>query len=179
MIHGRKLWLAQAFRNNMAGKHMETENYLQMMIDSMQKKKVILKQIIVFNEEQEALLKEEDFNGAAFQKNMENKSDCIDELDTLDEGFQMIYDRIKADVNEYKVRYKEDIKLLQQLIKEVTELGVTIQAQESRNRVKADMKFRQLRQETKAAKRNISMASTYYRNMSGISSEPQFMDQKK
>lgn len=50
---------------------METENYLQMMIDSMQKKKVILKQIIVFNEEQEALLKEEDFNGAAFQKNME------------------------------------------------------------------------------------------------------------
>ena len=62
MIHGRKLWLAQAFRNNMAGKHMETENYLQMMIDSMQKKKVILKQIIVFNEEQEALLKEEDFN---------------------------------------------------------------------------------------------------------------------
>ena len=99
---------------------METENYLQMMIDSMQKKKVILKQIIVFNEEQEALLKEEDFNGAAFQKNMENKSDCIDELDTLDEGFQMIYDRIKADVNEYKVRYKEDIKFLQQLIKEVT-----------------------------------------------------------
>ena len=127
----------------------------------------------------EALLKEEDFNGAAFQKNMENKSDCIDELDTLDEGFQMIYDRIKADVNEYKVRYKEDIKFLQQLIKEVTELGVTIQAQESRNRVKADMKFRQLRQETKAAKRSISMANTYYRNMSGISSEPQFMDQKK
>ena len=76
-------------------------------------------------------------------------------------------------------RYKEDIKFLQQLIKEVTELGVTIQAQESRNRVKADMKFRQLRQETKAAKRSISMANTYYRNMSGISSEPQFMDQKK
>ena len=74
----------------MAGKHMETENYLQIMIDSMLKKKGILKQIIAFNEEQEELLKEEDFNGEAFQKNMENKSDCIDELNTLDDGFQMI-----------------------------------------------------------------------------------------
>ena len=163
----------------MAGKHMDTENYLQIMIDSMLKKKGILKQIIAFNEEQEELLKEEEFNGDAFQKNMENKSDCIDELNALDDGFQMIYDRIKADINEYKARYKEDIKTLQQLIKEVTELGVTIQAQESRNHVKADMKFRQLRQETKTAKRSVSMANKYYKNMSRISSEPQFMDQKK
>lgn len=158
---------------------METENYLQIMIDSTIKKKNILERIVSFNEEQEELLKAEEFDGEAFQRNMESKSDCIDKLNTLDEGFQIVYDRIKADINEYKARYKEDILKLQQLIREVTALSATIQAQESRNRVKADMKFRQLRQETNIAKRSVSMANKYYKNMSRISSEPQFMDQKK
>lgn len=158
---------------------METENYLQIMIDSTIKKKNILERIVSFNEEQEELLKAEEFDGEAFQRNMESKSDCIDKLNALDEGFQIVYDRIKADINEYKARYKEDILMLQQLIREVTALSATIQAQESRNRVKADMKFRQLRQETNIAKRSVSMANKYYKNMSRISSEPQFMDQKK
>lgn len=158
---------------------METENYLQIMIDSLEKKKKILHKIIDYNIEQEYILKNAEFDGNIFQKNMEMKSECIDELNNLDDGFQIIYDRIKDNVQMYKENYKQDISDLQSLIKEVSSLSATIQAQESRNKVYVEKKFRQLKEETKNAKRSMSMANQYYKNMSGISSEPQFMDKKK
>ena len=106
---------------------METGNYLQIMIDSLIKKKDILQKIVEYNTEQESILKEAEFNGDAFQKNMELKSECIDELNRLDEGFQMVYDRVKEDVQMYKQNYKSDIERLQQLIREVTSLSAAIQ----------------------------------------------------
>lgn len=157
---------------------METENYLQIMMDSLKKKKDVLQQIVDYNNEQEAIVTADELDGDKFQKNMEDKSACIDELNMLDEGFQSVYDRVKENIQRYKLNYKNDILILQQLIKEVTSLSATIQAQESRNKLQVDRKFRQLRSETKTAKRSVSMANKYYKNMSQISYEPQFMVKK-
>ena len=110
---------------------------------------------------------------------MEEKSACIDILNSLDDGFQSIYDRVRDDIQMYKQNYKDDIKRLQELIREVSSLSATIQAQESRNKLQIERKFRQLREETKTAKRSVSMANKYYQNMSRVSNEPQFMDKKK
>ncbi len=158
---------------------METENYLQIMTSSLEKKKKILQDIVDYNVEQERIVTSGEFDGDKFQKNMENKAECIDMLNVLDEGFQSVYDRVKADVEMYKQSYKADIQRLQQLIKEVSALSATIQAQESRNKLQIERKFRELKQETKTAKRSVSMANKYYQNMSRVSSEPQFMDSKK
>lgn len=158
---------------------METENYLQIMTSSLEKKKKILQDIVDYNVEQEHIVTSGEFDGDKFQKNMENKAECIDMLNVLDEGFQSVYDRVKADVEMYKQNYKADIQRLQQLIKEVSALSATIQAQESRNKLQIERKFRELKQETKTAKRSVSMANKYYQNMSRVSSEPQFMDHKK
>lgn len=158
---------------------METENYLQIMTSSLEKKKKILQDIVDYNVEQERIVTSGEFDGDKFQKNMENKAECIDMLNTLDEGFQSVYDRVKADVEMYKQNYKADIQRLQQLIKEVSALSATIQAQESRNKLQIERKFSELKRETKTAKRSVSMANKYYQNMSRVSSEPQFMDHKK
>ena len=158
---------------------METENYLQIMTSSLEKKKKILQDIVDYNVEQERIVTSGEFDGDKFQKNMENKAECIDMLNALDEGSQSVYDRVKADVEVYKQNYKADIQRLQQLIKEVSALSATIQAQESRNKLQIERKFRELKQETKTAKRSVSMANKYYQNMSRVSSEPQFMDHKK
>ena len=158
---------------------METENYLQIMTSSLEKKKKILQDIVDYNVEQERIVTSGEFDGDKFQKNMENIAECIDMLNALDEGFQSVYDRVKADVEMYKQNYKADIQRLQQLIKEVSALSATIQAQESRNKLQIERKFRELKQETKTAKRSVSMANKYYQNMSRVSSEPQFMDHKK
>ena len=158
---------------------METENYLQIMTSSLEKKKKILQDIVDYNVEQERIVTSGEFDGDKFQKNMENKAECIDMLNALDEGFLSVYVRVKADVEMYKQNYKADIQRLQQLIKEVSALSATIQAQESRNKLQIERKFRELKQETKTAKRSVSMANKYYQNMSRVSSEPQFMDHKK
>lgn len=158
---------------------METQNYLQIMTDSLIKKRDILKAVVELNITQEHLLNATEFDGDSFQKNMEEKSKCIDELNSLDEGFQIIYDRIRQDVEEYKANYKTEIIRLQELIKEVSGLSATIQSQETRNKVRAENKFRQLRQDNKTAKRSVSMVNKYYKNMSRVSQEPQFMDKKK
>ena len=159
--------------------HMETTNYLQIMIDSLEKKKKVLQDIVDYNIQQENILQEKEFDGDIFQKNMEEKSACIDILNSLDEGFQSVYDRVRDDIQMYKQNYKDDIQRLQELIREVSSLSATIQAQESRNKLQIERKFRQLREETKTAKRSVSMANKYYQNMSRVSNEPQFMDKKK
>lgn len=156
-----------------------TTNYLQMMIDSLKKKKGILIRIIELNEEQNQILSEETLNGDAFDDNMKAKGSCIDELDLLDEGFQSLYDRIKEELAGNKTKYSSEIAAMKQLIKEVTELGAKIEVQEAHNKVKIEAMFRRERQEHREAKRSASMAKSYYQNMSKLSNEPQFMDTKQ
>ena len=62
-----------------------TTNYLQMMIDSLNKKKGILIRIIELNEEQNQILSEETLNGDAFDDNMKAKGKRYSELCGTDE----------------------------------------------------------------------------------------------
>ena len=156
-----------------------TTNYLQMMIDSLNKKKGILIRIIELNEEQNQILSEETLNGDAFDDNMKAKGSCIDELDLLDEGCQSLFNRVRDAINANKEMYANEISVMKRLITEVTELGAKIEVQEARNKVKVEAMFRRERQEHKEAKRSASMAKSYYQNMSKVSNEPQFMDTKQ
>lgn len=156
-----------------------TTNYLQIMIDSLEKKKDILVKIISLNETQDEILSREELNQDAFENNMYEKGKCIDELGKLDEGFQSVFDRIKEELSNNKQLYSNEIESMKKLIKEVTELGARIEVQEARNKVKVEAMFRKQRQEHKEAKRSASMAKSYYQNMSRINDEPQFMDAKQ
>ena len=155
-------------------KHMTT-NYLQMMIDSLNKKKKILTRIVELNEEQDAILSEPVLDDEAFDSNMKAKGDCIDGLDKLDEGFQSLFNRVRDELEVNKAMYTAEIAS----ITEVTELGTKIEVQEARNKVKVEAMFRRERQEHKEAKRSASMAKSYYQSMSRVSDEPQFMDTKQ
>lgn len=156
-----------------------TTNYLQIMIDSLKKKKDILIKIVSLNEKQNEILSKEELNQNAFENNMHEKGECIDELEKLDEGFQSVFDRIKEELSSNKQLYFNEIETMKKLIKEVTELGAKVEVQEARNKVKVEAMFRKQRQEHKEAKRSASMAKSYYQNMSRINDEPQFMDTKQ
>ena len=165
--------------NEPVGENYMTTNYLQMMIDSLNKKKTILTKIVVLNEEQNEILSKALFDGDAFDANMKAKGECIDGLDKLDEGFQALFNRVRDAINADKAMYSEEISSMKKLITEVTELGAKIEVQEARNKVKVEEMFRRERQEHKEAKRSASMAKSYYQNMSKVSYEPQFMDTKQ
>ena len=66
--------------------------------------------------------------------NMSLKDGLIQKLLKLDEGFEMLYERIREQLLGNKDAYKSQIKSLQQLISQVTEKSVSIQAQEARNK---------------------------------------------
>ena len=88
---------------------MPTENYLQVMIDSLLKKKEVLETIVKLNEEQTIIIGEEDFNEDMLHDNSDKKDECISQLDKLDEGFQSLFYRIKKELDENPEAYKEDI----------------------------------------------------------------------
>lgn len=158
---------------------METTNYLQMMIDSLNMKIAILKQIRVLNEEQQRIVLQTEMDEDAFQNNLESKGELVDRITQMDEGFNSLFNRIKAELEHNKAQYTEEIRVLKQLIKEVTDLGVTIEAQEARNKTAVQNKFNSMRKKIEQAKRSTRMANAYYQNMNKISQDPQFMDKKK
>lgn len=153
-------------------------NYLNMLSESLVKKISVLKEIVRLNEEQNELLRSEDFDFDAFDLNVQAKADLIDELELLDEGFTALFDRVKKEIGDNKDKYADDIRRIRILIREITDLSVNIEAKEKRNKALADKQFNLIKKEVKEAKKNSSTASKYYKSMSSYDSTPQFVDKK-
>ena len=158
---------------------METENYVQMMTDSLIMKKDILEKVIVLSEAQNGILAAAEFDEKAFRENIDEKAELIDKIERLDDGFNSLFARVKETLDGPKDEYKSEITVIKELIKSVTELAVRVQAQEARNKVLAENRFAQMRKEVSNAKRNTQAASTYYNSMNKLNFEPHLMDQKK
>lgn len=156
------------------------ENYLQILEDSLHKKMDVLCKIEEVNKRQEQILKDENVLDEEFDQCITDKGVLIEELKKLDEGFENLYERIKEQLATGKERYKVQIAVLQKLITEVTEKGVSIQAQEARNKALVEQFFTQRKQELQKGRRSSKIALDYYRNMNQTQVVmPQFMDKKK
>lgn len=156
------------------------ENYLQVLEESLNKKVDVLKKIGQMNEEQERLFKEDVFSEKAFDEIIDRKGMLIDDLNKLDEGFENLYEHIRLQLLDGKEKYATQIAALQKLITKVTEMGASVQAQESRNKELADNYFLNRKKELKQGRQNSKAALNYYRNMNRSQVvQPQFMDKKK
>ncbi len=160
---------------------MEKKNtYIDILIQSLEKKLIVLDKIIDMNLEQKGILAEHPLDTDALDKNLNLKGELIDELNLLDEGFEEVYERIKQELNLNRENYKDEIKLMQSLISKITEKSVTIRAEEERNRVAAEKQFSSMRNEVRHAKRSKSAATQYYSSMSKVNYvDAQFMDKRK
>ena len=141
---------------------MDTENYLQIMIDSLVQKEELLKQIVDYNEKQQTIITAAEFDEDAFEQNLNDKGELVEKILKLDEGFNSVFNRVK------------------ELVSAVTDLGVRIQAQELRNKQLVEKRFAQMRKELSNAKRATSKANAYYKNANKLNNyESHFLDQKK
>lgn len=155
-------------------------DYVSVMIQSLQKKVQVLDEIIEKNKEQQQILEQEEFDGGAFEQNVEEKGNLIDHINFLDEGFEELYSRMKAVLETEKQAHKEDILLMKQLITEITEKSVTIQSEEVRNRRLVERRFSQERKKVKSMRNSSTVAKQYYTNMAKLNYvDAQFMDKKK
>lgn len=157
-----------------------TEGYLQILIESLEKKNEVLDKISVLNKEQAEISAHQPMDMEAYDKTMDEKGELIDEINRLDDGFTSTYERIKDEVQKQPDKYRSQVLVLQELIRTAVEKGVAIEAQEKRNRVALETVFRMKRQEIRQMKVSSSAAATYYKSMSRINTvDPQLMDRKK
>lgn len=157
-----------------------TEDYLQILIESLEKKNIVLDKVIELDRLQAEISAHQPMDMQEYDKTMDQKGELIDEINRLDDGFTSTYERIKDTVQGEPLKYREQVLVLQELIRKAVEKGVTIEAQEKRNRAALEMVFRMKRQEIKQMKVSSSAAITYYKSMSRINTvDPQLMDRKK
>lgn len=156
------------------------ENYLNILEDSLREKLGVLEEISRYNQEQEALLKKPEVSLEELDDNMTRKDELIDKLSGLDQGFETLYERIREQLLAGKDAYKTQIKKLQELISQVTEKGVSIQAQEARNKKLVERYFAGEKAQLKQGRQTSKAAYNYYKNMSDSNvMSSQYMDQKK
>lgn len=158
----------------------ENSKYIKILIDSLNKKSGILDLIIQKNKEQKEIISGETLDDELFQKNIEEKSACIQELTDLDSGFETVYDRVKEELQVNKSSYAKEILEMKELISKITQKSAQIQRDEILNRGRIEMHFSKIKRKIKQAKTGKKVAYDYYKNMNKVSYvEPQFLDKKK
>lgn len=159
---------------------MQENNYIQVLIQSLHQKVEALNSIIEKNEEQYAILCEEEADMDAFESNVKAKSEYVDKIVFLDEGFDETFARVKEELDANRQAHEEEIKEMKQLISMITERSMKVQAQEQRNKQQADRQFSQAKSKIRQLNKGNRIATQYYQNMQQLGViDPQFMDKKK
>ena len=161
------------------GNTME-QTYIDIMIQSLEKKEQVLDRIIELDIKQNNQLEDPQLTPDDFDEVVEAKSRLIDQLNNLDSGFEKLFERTKEELNGHKEDYKEQIRTMQEHIRSITDKSVKIQSQETRNKDLMTLKFASIKKQAREVRVGTQAASRYYKSMSGTGyMEPQFMDNKK
>lgn len=158
----------------------QTGTYVNIMQESLARKRKYLAEILEITKEQESLAQEKKFDEDAFGEAIDRKEILINNVNEIDKGFTSVYERVRSELLEDKALYASELKTMQSLIKECVDLGMEIEALEERNRAKLELVFsvgfkgiKQIRQSKKAANK-------YYKSMSnGNVNDSILYDRKK
>lgn len=156
------------------------ETYVDIMIQSLNKKIQVLDRIIELNLIQKETLEDPKAEIEEFDKTVDEKSQLIEQMQQLDSGFEKLYSRVQEELQTNRETYVEQIGIMQSCIRRITDKSMEIQAQEARNRDLMVRKFAYVRDTAKSVRTNSKAASQYYKNMMKLNFvDPQFMDNKK
>lgn len=158
----------------------QNESYVKVLIETLEKKTVILNQILELTKQQEILSNESVYSDEAMADLLNKKEIQIANLNKIDEGFDSVYSRVRTEVREHKDQYKNEILSMQNLIRECTDIGNTIQVLEQRNHMRFSQIFTTKHKEYSASKTKTAVASNYLKTMNNTKiMDAYFVDQKK
>ncbi len=156
------------------------ETYVDIMIQSLNKKLQVLDKIAELNLKQKEILENTKAPVEEFEKTVEEKAKHIEQMQQLDSGFEKLYTRVQEELQAHKEDYAEAIQTMQICIRRITDKSMEIQAQEARNKELMVRKFAFVKETAKNVRTNSKVASQYYKNMMKLNYvDPQFMDNKK
>lgn len=160
---------------------MSSKEYVKMLSDSLDKKVELLRQLQGLNQEQKNILEDSGSTPDMLDDNIEKKSDIIERLDKMDDGFQSLYDKVKDDLSSKREEYASEIKHMQEQITLITDLSTDVQAKEMQNRELARIKFSHIRSQIRETKHGQKAVASYYASMMNNTGyeDSQFWDKKK
>ncbi len=142
-----------------------SDTYITALIESLEKKIAVLKEISLKNEEQLSIAKTSGFSYDEFDRNTEEKGVLIYKLEKLDDGFELIYEKVKEELNLNRDAHRSEIRRMQELITEITELSTKIQAEEARNKKAMETAFKNEKERLKGQRSAVKAASIYAKTM--------------
>ena len=101
------------------------ENQLTILSESLDKKLEVLQKIQDYNKRQEEIFSAEKVDMSLFDDAVEEKQRLIDEVVRLDEGFEILYEKLAKELEGNRQRYAPQIRELQSKVAKVTELSVS------------------------------------------------------
>ncbi len=155
------------------------ETYMDMLQDSLRKKLEILDKIMTCQKEESDMLKGGSMDRDVFDRSMTEKVELAESIDSLDDGFEKVYDRIREEMIAHKEGYVNQIRALQNMISEISEKNVLIQAEENRIRLEVENYAKRESAALRQRRDNGKAARSYYNNMKKLNYVgSQFMDKK-
>lgn len=154
------------------------EQYIKIMIDSLTEKMAVLEELKALLERQEEALKLPNFNLQQFDQYVDEIEPMMKRLDSLDQGFESVYERTKDDLKKNKALYAKEIASMKQLIGKITDLIVEIQAKEARNKNTLNVRLMDIRKNYREGRKNSKTIYQSYHNMNGNANSI-FLDQKQ
>lgn len=158
----------------------EMKGYLDVLTDSLEKKVIILDEILKQNELQAQAAGAAEFDLEAFEQTVSEKDVLIQEIVRIDSGFESVYERVRIELDANRSLYTEQICKMKQLIQEIADKSVAVSASEARNKKLVEASFSKARKQLRQGRTNVKVASDYYKNMSRVNYiDPQMLDTKK
>ena len=156
------------------------ENYIMILRESLEKKVRILRDIIHSNEEQRSILEDDNAPADEFERNVDAKDALVRQIVELDDGFDELFKKVEGELSSNREKYASEIKRMQDLIREITDLSAKVQSQEKVNYDLAKLKFAGIRKQVKKVRQSQKAVSSYYQSMGrGTYYDPQFFDSNK
>lgn len=158
----------------------EAKDYVQILVDSLNKKILILEEILHQNILQAEAAGKETFDMEAFEDTVDKKDELINNLTALDNGFEAVYNRVRDELMKNRSSYADQIRTMQQMVQQIADKSVEVQASEARNKNLVETALRNARKQFGQGMTSVKAASDYYKNMSRVNYiDPQLMDTKK
>lgn len=154
--------------------------YIQLLIDSLRKKHMVLNELMQITTRQQDIIESESFDEDEFMKTITLKEEQINSLSDLDKGFELVYDRIREEIKENSNMYIAEITSLKELVTKVTDLSIKLQALEKRNKTNLEELLSKKRKSIRNARLSNETVANYYKTMSGRQeAQSYFYDKKK
>ena len=157
-----------------------SEAYVSMLIASQEKKLELLERAIELDKEQEEIITGEKPDMRALDANIDAKGALVGELDRLDDGFESLYAKVRDELINNKDAHREEIRTLQELIKNITGKIAEVEAIEARSKVNFESFMKKKRHSLKDNRSSVKAANVYAVNMRKMNKiDSVFVDNKK